>query len=263
MLNMFMKTLRDRRIFLLGWALGLLLLSYSVTIFFPAFNDTMLDSLTQDIPAAMQGFIGQIDNLKQIDTYLATQVFETNLPIVLSVMAILLAVGLTIGEEDKGQLRTLISLPLSRRKIVAGKWLAMLVVALGAALANTAGIYLALWQIGESADPMALFYMTLMTWLLMVALATIIFAIGIATGSRAVTLVIGVVLVVGSYLLTIFSQGVEWLRAYEGLSLLHYFPATDIAQGTVEIGNFLVYAGLIVAALVATLVIFPRRDIKS
>jgi ABC-2 type transport system permease protein len=223
----------------------------------------MLDSLTQDIPAAMQGFIGQIDNLKQIDTYLATQVFETNLPIVLSVMAILLAVGLTIGEEDKGQLRTLISLPLSRRKIVAGKWLAMLVVALGAALANTAGIYLALWQIGESADSMALFYMTLMTWLLMVALATIIFAIGIATGSRAVTLVIGVVLVVGSYLLTIFSQGVEWLRAYEGLSLLHYFPATDIAQGTVEIGNFLVYAGLIVAALVATLVIFPRRDIKS
>lgn len=263
MLNMFLKTLRDKRIFLLGWAVGLLLLSYSVTILFPTFNDTMLEGLTKDLPAAMQGFVGQLDNLKQIDTYLATQVFEVNLPIFLSVMAILLAVGMSIGEEDKGQLRTLISLPLSRRKIVAGKWLVLVGISLVATVANAAGIYLALWQIGETADPMTMFYMSLMTWLLTVALATVIFAVGVATGSRAATLVVGVVLVAGSYLLTTFAQGVEWLKAYEGLSLFHYFPATDIAQGNVEVSNFLVYGGLIVAALVAAMIIFPRRDIKS
>lgn len=263
MLNFITKTLRDKRFFLLGWALGLLLLAYSLAILFPTFNDTMLDGLTKDLPAAMQGFVGELENLKQVDTYLATQVYEVNLPLFLSVLAVLLAVGLSIAEEDKGQLRTLISLPLSRRKITLTKWIAIAVISLVAAVATAAGVFLGLWQIGETADITALLVMTLMTWLLTVAMATIIFSIGQITGSRAVTLVIGVVLVAGSYLLTTFAQGVKALQDYEWLSILHYFPAADIAKGTVDISNILVYVGLIVVALAAALTIFPRRDIKN
>lgn len=261
--NLIKKIIWDKRFFILGWVLGLILLSYSVAIVFPVFNDSALDELTKEIPAAMQGFVGELDNLKQIDTYLATQVYAVNLPIFLSVLAILLAAGLTVSEEEKGRLRTLIALPLSRRKIIFGSWLAIVLVGLTASIATTLGVYIGVWQINESLGTNAMIGLTLMTWLLTVAIATVIFAVGLASGSRAATLVIGVVVIAGSYLLTTFAQGVEWLQRYDWLSILHYFPATDIVKGTMDISNVLVYSGLIIVSLVVTLLIFPHRDIKS
>lgn len=261
--NLIKKILWDKRFFILGWSLGVILLSYSVVIFFPAFSDSSFDTLTAEIPPEMQGFVGELDALKQLDTYLATQVYGVNLPILLGVLAILLALGLTVGEEDKGRLRTLVSLPLSRRKILFGNWSAIVLIPLIVSLATAAGVYLGVWQIGETIGATAMIGLTLMSWLLTVAIATLVYAIGLSTGSRAATVTVGVVVVAVSYLLTTFAQGVEWLKGIEWLSILHYFPANDIAKGTMEVSNAIVYGALIILALILTAIVFPRRDIKS
>lgn len=261
--NLILKIFWDKRFFILGWALGLAVLSYSITIFFPAFSESMLDEMMSSIPAAMQGFIGDIGNLQQVDTYLATQVFEINLPIFTFVLAILLSVGLTVTEEDKGQLRTLIALPISRRKIIMAKWFAIVGISLIASLAAAAGVYLGLWQIGESINTIPMLYLTLSAWLLTTVVATITFAIGMVTGSRALTITVGVLIAAGSYLLTTFAQGVDWLKDFAWLSILHYFPAPEIADGVIEPTNSIVYLGLLLVALAVTFIIFPRRDVKS
>jgi putative exporter of polyketide antibiotics len=99
-------------------------------------------------------------------------------------------------------------------------------------------------------------------WLFAICLATIVFAVGMATGKRGPTMAIGVVIAVGSFILTTFAAAVDWLQSYEKISLLHYFPAADIARSGIELRDVAVYAGLICVFIIIGIVGFRRRDIN-
>lgn len=263
MFNLFFKTLHDKRFFILGWSLGLAFLGFVMTSFFPSFNGGQIDELLETLPPALQGLVGDLQDWRELPGYLGSQIFDIRLPIFVSILSILLAIGLTVGEEDKGQLRTLISLPISRRGIVFAKWLAMVVICFTASLATVIGVEVGLLVIGETVDQTVLLRLGLFTWLLVTTLATIIFAIGLSTGKRALTTAVAIIVTIGSFLLSTFSQAVEWLEEYEFLSFFHYFPAVDIAKGTIEWGNVVFYAACLLVALLLTWVVFPRRDVKS
>ena len=263
MFNLLRKTLRERRFFILGWSLGLGFLGFAMTTFFTSFSGGQIDELLSSLPPALQGLVGNLQDWKQLPGYIGSQVFDIRLPIFASILSILLAVGLTVGEEDKGQLRTLVALPISRRKIIMAKWLTIVIVCLVATLGTIVGIELGILVIGETLDQMVLVRLGLFTWLLITSLATLIFAIGSATGKRGLTTGIGIIVAIGSFLLTTFAQSVSWLKDYEWLSFLHYFPAADIAKGTVEWGNVIFYLVLIAISLIIAFILFPRRDIKA
>ena len=262
MFNLLRKTLRERRYFILGWSLGLGFLGFAMTTFFTSFSGGQIDGLLTSLPPALQGFIGNLQDWKQLPGYIGSQIFDIRLPIFASILSILLAVGLTVGEEDKGQLRTLVALPISRRKIITAKWLAIVVICLVASLTTVVGIEIGVLVIGETIDQTVLVRLGLFTWLLITALATFIFAVGSASGKRALTTGLGIIVAIGSFLLTTFAQSVSWLKDYEWLSFLHYFPAPAIAKGTVEWGNVLFYLTLILVSLLIAFIFFPRRDIK-
>lgn len=259
-----MKTLRDKRAFIIGWGLGLAFIGYLMTIFYPAFHqESGIDQLVKSLPPAFKGLVGNLDNLKELSTYLGSQLFNVRIPIFLSVLTILLAVGLTVGEEEKGQIRTLAALPLSRHSIVLTKWFALVVICVIATLATTAGILVGLSVIKESLDMMVLVRLGSVMTLLSIAMATMIFGVGLATGKKGLTTAIGVLVTVGSFLLTTFASAVDWLVPYEKLSVLHYFPASDIAKGTIDSLNIIVYVSITAVFLVLALVFFRRRDLRG
>jgi len=263
MRNLFIHILRERRMFVLGWSLGLGFLGFLMTTMFTSFSGGAIDELAASLPPAFEGLMGNLQDWKQLDGYIGSQIFDIRLPIFISILSILLAVGLTVGEEDKGQLRTLVALPLSRSKIIFAKWGAIVAICFTASLATIAGVWLALPTTGESLDLMVLVRLGLFTWLMVTALATVIFAVGLATGKRSITTSTGIVVTIGSFLLTTFAQSVAWLKDYEWLSFLHYFPATDIAKGIVAWENVLFYAIVIIISLVVTYLVFPRRDVAA
>jgi ABC-2 type transport system permease protein len=263
MFNVFLKTVRDKRFFILGWMAGLILLGFAMTSFFPSFNGGQIDELLKSLPPALEGLVGNLADWRTLPGYIGSQVFDIRLPLFISILSILLAVSLTVGEEDKGQLRTLIALPISRRKIITGKWFAIILICLMASLAPIIGVELGLLTIGKTLDQAVLLRLGLFTWLLVTAVATLIFAIGLATGNRAVTTGLGIILAMGSFLLSTFGKAVDWLGNYQWFSLYYYFPATDIAKGTIEWGNAVFYAVLILIALIVAFLFFPKRDVKS
>ncbi len=263
MFTLLFKTIRDKRYFILGWSVGLAFLGFVLTSFFPSFNGGQIDELLENLPPALEGLVGNLQDWRELPGYIGSQVFDIRLPIFISILSILLAVSLTVGEEDKGQLRTLISLPISRRKIIAAKWLAIVFICLVASSAPILGVQIGLAAIGESLDPMVLVRLGLFTWLLVTSLATLIFAIGLATGNRALTTGLGIIIAIGSFLMSTFSQAVDWLKDYEWLSIYHYFPATDIAKGTVDWNNAIFYLTLLAISLFLAFLLFPRRDIKA
>lgn len=261
--SVFTKTIYDKRFFILGWFLGFAALAALLVTFFPAMKqEGSLEMFVDSMPPAMQGFVGDLDNLRQLSTYLAAQLFDIRMQIIAGIMVVVLALKLTVGEEESGQLRTVLSLPISRTSLLVQKWLAMVCIT-GLALSGTAvGIYVAQFAIDESISLLVLGQLMLMTWIVMVTFATVTFAAAIASGSRALATIVGILLLTTSFVITTFAIGVDWLRSFEAASLFYYFPAVEIAKSSIALRDVAVLSAVSVVALVVAFVCFRRRDVQ-
>lgn len=263
MRNLFLKTLRDKRAFIIGWSIGVAFLGFAMTTFFTSFSGGQIDDLLTSLPPGLDGLVGDVQDWKQLPGYIGSQVFDIRLPILIGILAILLAVGLSVGEEDKGQLRTLVALPINRIQIIIAKWLAIVVICAIASVATVLGVFVGVLGIGESIDPGVLGGLGSMTWIMSTALATLIFAFGMSTGHLGMTKAVGTVVVVASFILSTFARSVEWLEPYAFLSVFHYFPAAAIAKQGIDFGDVLVYCAIIVVSLATAVFFFRRRDVKD
>lgn len=262
MFNVFTKTLYDKRAFIIGWGLGLAFIGFLMMIFYPAFHqDSGIDQLVKSLPPAFQGLVGDLANLKELPGYVGSQLFEVRIPIFVSILSIILAVGLTVGEEEKGQLRTLAALPLSRSSILMSKWLAIVTIGFITTLATIVGMKIGLAVIGETLDLMVVLRLGAMMWLLSISIATLVFGLGLASGKRGLTMGLGILIAVGSFILTTFAKSVDWLQPYEHASLLHYFPAATIARTEIAMLDVAVLSGVALFFLLLGLLFFRRRDI--
>ena len=261
MFNLILKTLYDKRSFIIGWGIGMALMSLLMIVVYPSFQNFNLDEMLKNVPPAMKGLV-DVGNLKTLAGYIGAQLFDVRLPMFIGVSSIMLAVGLTVTEEEKGYLRTLSALPASRLKIFFSKLLTMVLINLAITISTVIGIYIGLFVIGESIDANVIIRLAAMTWLMSTCLTSIVFGIGMATGKKGITMGIGVILTIASFILTTFAKSVDWLKPYEKLSIFHYFPASDIATKGIDIVDVAVFAGLIVVFVVYGAISFHRRDIR-
>lgn len=263
MRSIFIKTLYDRRFFMLGWGIGLAALGALMTSFYPAMHaDGTIDALVANMPEAFKGLIGNLSDLSAFDTYLASQLFDIRVPLIVGIMAIILGLGLSVADEEKGELRTLLSLPISRSKLLIQKWLAMVVILLVTLAGLLAGIYAVLPFIdGAVIEPVQLARLLGMTALLAITFGTLPFAMGLATGKRSIAMAVSVLAIIGSFILSTFGQAVDWLGDYEKISLLHYFPAVDIVKNQIDPFDSSLLTGLTVLLLIIAFVRFRSRDV--
>lgn len=263
--QLFFRILVERRMFILGWTIGFIGFAALMVSFYPAMRqDGVIDDLAANMPKAFEGLIGNLANLKDFSSYLASQLFDIRLPLIAGIMAIMLGQALSTKEEEQGELRTLLALSISRTKVFITKWLALAAINAVAVAGLAIGIY-ATMPFVEYATLAAGDFLRLafMTWLLMTTYGTIAFSVGIATGSRAFANFISILMIIGSFILSTFGQAVDWLGAYEKFSLLHYFPAVDIVQSGIAKKDIAVLVIVIVVLLGVALLRFQRRDIKG
>ena len=261
--SVFLKTLYNKRAFMVGWSFALAAFAALMVVFFPAMHqDGALDALAGSMPPAFQGLVGDLANMAQFNTYIASQLFDIRLPLLAGIMALILGLGLSVSDEEKGELRTLLSLPISRTKLLLQRWFAMVTI-LGVILVGLlVGLYASMPFVeGATIDASEMLPLVAMTGLMMVAFGTIPFTIGIASGKRAVANAIGITVVIGSFILSSFGGAVDWLESYENLSLLYYFPAVDIVTSGIEGKDVLVLGGITVVLLVVAFIAFRRRDV--
>lgn len=261
--SVFLKTLYDRRWFVVGWAIAFAALAALMTSFFPAMKVSGLDELVKNMPPAFKGLIGDLGLLSSFDTYIASQLFDIRLPLIGGIMAIILGLGLSSSEEETGELRTLAALPISRTKIALHKWLAIVVISLAMVLAIVVGIYAVIPFLDDvSLNLDVAVRLLAFSWLLMVTFGTIPFAAGMIAGRRSVAMAAGVLVVIGSFILTTFGQAVDWLSDFERFSLLYYFPAVDLVKDGIQWANVIVLGGITLVLLIAAVIVFRRRDIS-
>jgi ABC-2 type transport system permease protein len=208
----------------------------------------------------MFGGAEAFDAITTPEGFLNSYVFSFMLPLLLVMMAIGLGAAL-IGEEDEeGLMDLLLSNPVSRRRVVlekalvvAGQVLLLTLVVLVVIVAGGPAVGLDIAASGLVAAGIGSLLYGLLGGL--VALLA-----GAASGRRAPALAIGAVVTVAGYLLTTIAELASWAEPLGKASPLHHATAGNPVQNGMP-ANYLILAGAAVVVLVATVVVFDRKDL--
>lgn len=263
MRTLLFKTLYDKRWFILGWALIIAFNIVLTVIFYPSLNHgEALTKLSQSTPDQLKGLI-DTSSFHAIQSYIAAQLYNLRIPLLLMALALILSQSLTVSEEEKGTLRTLTTIPHSRTRILWEKWLAGVAILTIMALVAAAAVYLGILRIHETLPFSFVWQVTLVLWLFGVTAFSIMYAIGAATGSRSVSLVVGLLIIMASVVISSFGASVDWLKDWQILSLIHYAQADNIVKsGGLDRLNLWLMGLFSAVAMLYAMVLFRRRDIS-
>lgn len=262
--SLFTKTLYDRRWFVAGWSIGIGLMVWLVLIFFPSLSkDASFEQIAATLPEQFRGLIGEAASFTQLPHYIATQLYGIRIPLFLMIMALVLAQVLTVGEEERGTLRTLLATPLSRGRVIIEKWLASILIFAAAISFTALATYAGTASIGETAPHQLIWELAALSLCFAVASFSVPFGIALATGSRALTMTVGITVTIGSFILSSFAASVQWLEPWDVLSLIHYYDASRVVNDGINGLHVIVLIGIAAVSLVIGWIGFRSRDIKG
>jgi ABC-2 type transport system permease protein len=258
------KELRDQRRALLGWGGGLVAMTLMYSSFWPSVRDNaeQFESYMENLPEAFRNLIGELSIATPIG-YLQSELFAFLGPALLLVFAIGAGARSVAGEEEERTMDLLAGTPLTRGRIVLGKFGAMTVTALALGVV----LWLTIVTIGPlfdltiaAADVAAA---TLQLVLLGLAFGAIAMLLGSALGRRGLAIGITAAVAVGTFLLDAFAPAVEGLAWAAKLTPFYYYgEGPPLAEG-LALSRAAVLVGIAAAGLLGSVLAFDRRDVRA
>jgi len=261
-LTLTMRTLNERWRSTFGWGLGLVLMAVLQLAVYPsvAKSSASMQDFVNEWPEAFR----QAFNLDAYTTgagFLNAEMFSMMVPLVLIAVAVSGAAAATAGEEERGTADLLLSLPVSRARVMVAKVLATVIAVLlvaGATLLTIAvGAPLVDLEVGFG-DLAAGVLMTVLLALFFGAVALLVAA---ATGKRTVALGTAVGLALAAFLLNALAPMADWLEPWQKASPFHW----ALGDNPLVNGTDAAMAGLLLVAALVLVVIadvaYRRRDI--
>lgn len=261
-LTLMWRTLNERWRSTFGWGLGLVLMAVLQLAVYPsvAKSSASMQEFVDQWPEAFR----QAFNLDAYTTgagFLNAEMFSMMVPLVLIAVAVSGAAAATAAEEERGTADLLLSLPVSRGRVVVAKVLAtviaVLLVAAATLLAIAVGAPLVDLEVGL-ADLAA---GVLMTALLALFFGAVALLVATVTGKRAVALGTAVGLALAAFLLNALAPMADWLEPWQKASPFYWALGDNPLINGVDAPM----AGLLLVAAVAQVVLadvaYRRRDI--
>lgn len=263
--SVFLKTLRDRRRSLVGWAAGMALFNAFSVAFWPSVRENAADfrELIQGLPESIRSLVGvEALDITTPEGYLNGRVFALVVPLLFLIFAIGFGSRTVAGEEQRGTLELVVAGPIARWRVVVEKF---------AALATaTAFLGLVLWGtllvVGRSVDlgvgAGAMAGPVVMAVFLAIGFGAVALGVGCATGRRSLASGVASGAAVAAYLvkaLAPVAPSVEW---FEGLSPFYYYDAAQPLLNGIDIAHVAFFLLLVLAFVSLALVTFDRRDLS-
>jgi ABC-2 type transport system permease protein len=264
--NVFLKTLRDRRRSLIGWALGLLGFVAFVLAFYPTIRDSadQFSRLLESIPPALRAISGRdITDIGTPEGYLSGQVFNLTAPLLLLIFAISFAGRTLAGEEQERTLELVLSTPIPRWRLVAEKHAAMATATALLGLVLWAGLAVGTRLVAMDVDPWRIGQVVLAAVLLAVLFGSVALAIGALTGRRSLAGGVAGALAFAAYLIDAFAPLTETIDAVKGASPFYYYGAGDPLRSGVDPLHLAFLAFVSFVGFAVALISFDRRDVRT
>lgn len=261
----FLKGLRDQARHLAMWVVGVAFYVALLMSVYPSIHRSAsaLQGYIRNLPLAFRtAFLGPNGDFSSPVGFVNTELLSWLAPIVLIAFAVAVAARTLAGEEEDGTLGLVLAHTVGRRRLVLQKYAALLVVvaALGAAfwLSLVIATRIAGTPVGAGVLGQALLRLTLLG----LAVGSVTYAVGGATGRRQAAVAAGAAVGVAMYLLNTLAAMNHAVHPLRYLSLFHY------SGGAAPLGRGLDAAGVLVllatsaVLLLATVVLFERRDVR-
>jgi ABC-2 type transport system permease protein len=259
--NVFTKTLWDARRALLGWVLAISAVAALYAAFWPTVNTPAMQQALGNYPEGLLEAFNYTD-LTSPAGYLASSVYGLLVPLLVAVLAIALGTRAVAGEEEAGTLELVLAHPVGRTRLALQRfaalaaaltlvgvvlWLAMLAVAGPAELEGVTAAELA-----AASTQLVLFG---------ACLGALAFAVGAATGRKALTLGASAGVAVLAYLANGVLpqvQGLAWTRE---LSPWHWYLGGEPLTNGLQAGDALLLLAVTLVLVAAGSWRFTRRDV--
>jgi ABC-2 type transport system permease protein len=262
--NVFGKTIRDLRWPTFWVALGMGGMAGYFAVLYPTYAKIVdLNAILEKLGPAAKLLGASVGDASTLVGFLHIELFSMILPALMVTYAAGMASGFTAGEESRGTIDVLLSYPISRTRLVLEKSLA---VVLGSIVAAAAVWVLTVAGAAASASALPadkLAAALVMLTLLGLAFAAIALAVSAATGNRAAAIGTAVGLMVVMYLVEALATIIDGLATIRPLSLFRYYMGSDPLRNGVNPADAAILAAVAGAFLVASLVLFERRDLAA
>lgn len=264
--SVFAKTLRDLRRGFLWWSVGIAgIAALEVSVYPTVHGNAAFDKLVQQYPEALKGFFGfggQLD-YTSAQGFLGMELFSFMVPLLLLIAAIAAGSNAIAGEEERGTLELLLSLPVSRTRVALEKLLALaaesvgLGVVLWASLAiggRAADMHVAVWKLAAATGSAVV---------LAVAYGAIALLVGCATGRRGLAIGVSAAAAVAAYLVNSLAPLVSALRGVQKASPFYHYAVENPLRAGVEPLHLLLLVALAAVATAVAVLALRRRDLAT
>jgi ABC-2 type transport system permease protein len=260
--NVFTKTLWDARGSVLTWTLAIAAVALLYAGFWPTVNTPEMLEAMRSYPEGILEAMNASDAYTTPEGYLGSSVYGLLIPMLVAVLAIAHGTRAVAGDEEAGTLDLLLAHPVSRTRVALQRFAALVVTL---ALVGVV-IWLAMLAIagpaeleGITAAEFAAATLQLALWGAFIG--ALAFAVGAATGRKALALGISAGVAVLAYLANgVFPQvqGLEWTR---DLSPWHWYLGGEPLKNGLQTSDALLLLAVTVVLVTAGSWAFNRRDV--
>lgn len=256
----------QRRWSTLFWSLGVIFFVFINLIFYPSFKNQSAEyeKLFAQMPESAKALISDTGDFLSPAGYLSSQVFYLMLPLLLGILAISIGVSIIGKEEREGTIELLLSRPISRVKLLAGKALVGLAIVGGVGLVAALAVAV-ISKLVELEVPFAnIFLAGFSTLVLVISFGAVGFAAScLGRGGRTVAIAVATFYAFGGYILASLVDVAEWLKWPSKAFPFNYYQPGAVLEGTYNWANMLFMLGVIVVAGLVSWWAFARRDLVN
>ncbi|MCB9452729.1 MAG: ABC transporter permease subunit [Anaerolineaceae bacterium] len=260
----FKRTLWDARMGIIGWGIGIGLITLLIVTLFPTITqfEGFGEMLESPIYKALLGEAADAAAFLTPEGFLAIYVVAFT-PVYLAVYLVMMGLGVTAGEEERGTIDLLMSTPTPRWQVIVEKFLAILVIiVLILAINYVLGLIGLLITPEVAVSPVRLAEGSLAMLPISALMTALALLLGTVTRSRGVAGGIAGAVIIASYMITTLSEvATDALGAVKPFSFFTYHHSIQIMREGIQWGDFLLLS-VVTAALVGLgIFFFQRRDL--
>ncbi|WP_050048295.1 ABC transporter permease subunit [Halanaeroarchaeum sulfurireducens] len=229
--------------------------------YFTVLENVPIEDVFEELPPAMRDAFG-VESLATIEGFLGAEVYSFVWVLGLGLYFAYVAGGTIAGDVESKRMDLLLSFPISRSRLIAEKFSALLVPIVGVNVIASGAIYAQVTAIGESIDPMhlVLTHVLSVPYLLVCAAIGTMFSVVASRAALAERGAIGVVFVL--FLVESVVGGADEYDWIQYLSPTYYYEPTPLLiDGTYDLIDTGILLAAFVGLLVLSQILFHRRDI--
>lgn len=257
--------LKQRKWSIMWWALGIVFFIAINLAFYPSFRDQSkeLANAFNNIPESAMSLISDTGDFFSPVGYLSSQIYYLMLPMLLGILSISLGSSLLAKEERDGTIELLLSRPISRSTLLAGKAIAgtIIVTALSVLALVTTLILVRLVQLPIGA--WQIIQASFATFVLSLSFGAVAFLLTATGRARAGSIGIATLFALGGYIIASLQSAADWLRWPARFFPFDYYRPADILQGTYNWWRIVYILAIIIVCSVVSTIAFRKRDITT